>query len=777
MVYIKMPKKTVFYLFVMVFFILIQFSIFQFSFAANNTIDTTKDIDTGISGTGDGDTLFLEPGIYNKSGKDFNININSNIVIQGNDSADNVTIDARGLFGTFCIGDNVNVTFINSTFTRLNSNINNGSVIYNTFANSNITFVNCKFINNTCMMYGGVIYNVGGKLSVINSCFDDNGNGSIGVAYGGSIYNTANNLYLCNCSFNNNFASSSSAFYNNGANAYVDKCTFTNNIAKSNGAICNLGSNLTVIDSFFSGSTAGAGGCIYNWGDDLTVLNSVFNNNYVRNGGGAIYNSALRLKVTNSIFTGNIADGYGGAISNSGDNATVVDCNFINNSGCGGGAIYNSGGSASAPSANFLVLNCIFEDNKATVYNGGAISNEYAYSTNFTVINSNFTNNHANFGGGAISNECPNDFSVDNSNFANNTANNYGGAIYNYKGANFNLTNSNFTNNSASDGGVIYNNISFNFNVYNSIFTKNSADNAGAIYNQDSNGYVIANSTFKNNSARYFAGGILNNGSMRVTGNIMKDNKAGELADVIYNLGNMGILNLTYIDNTTKDVVNNTDFILYATLFDDMANPITGGNISFYVNGVYKGTATPIEGKANITYSVDLPELNLSYSVNGTYNGHQGYSIIMNPGLIKLVECCAYLTVTKTVNATSVINGDFLTYIITIYNNGPTDAFNVSISEILDSKLVLLSNNSTQGTYNNTIWNIGTITKGSTLTLTLYLRTNGTGIISNNITVNVTGNIGDTFVTCENVTVNPNIKLTVTKIANKTNLTDRKSVV
>jgi len=775
MIYVKKSEKPLFFMFLLIISVLLIFSTLQFSFAANNTINSTTAISTGISGTDDGYTLFLEPGVYNKSGQDFNININKNITIQGNGSVNNITIDARNLAGTFRIGENSNVTFINITFTRFRPSNTNGSVINSQYASSELTFINCNFINNTVTNSGGVIYNIGSKLTIRNSSFDGNNGG----VYGGAIFNIANDLYIYNCTFNNNRANSGSVIYNEGNNSYLDKCIFTNNQGLMQGAIFNRGSNLTVTNSFFQHNYAQTGACIFNTGissypesgNDLTVTNSIFDYN-TGYGGIAISNSmGLRLNVTNCSFTGNevVGEGSGsGAIDNNGDNATIVDCNFTNNIGYEGGAIANHGGNAAQSSRNFLVLNCTFINNVATNI-GGAISNNFLYAINFTVINSTFINNHADSKGGAIYNECPTDSSVDNCNFINNTANEYGGAIYNWKGSNFNLTNSNFTNNSASNGGAIYNNDSCpNFNIYNSTFENNSADNAGAIYNQNNNGFNITNSTFKNNTAKYTAGGILNNGSMSVSGNIMEGNSAGELADVIYNLGNIGILNLTYIDNTTKEVVNGTDFILYATLVDDMGNPVTGGNISFYVNGVYKGNATSIEGKANITYHVDLPEIGQVYTVNGTYTGRQGFSLIMNPGLLKLVEPNANLTVTKTVNATNVINGDLLTYIIIIYNNGPTDAVNVTVSEILDSRLVLLSSNSSQGTYNDRIWNIGTIANGSTVTLTLYVQTNGTGIISNNVTVNATGNTGDEYGASENVTVSSIINLTVSKTVNAT---------
>lgn len=81
-----------------IFIILITFlSILAISnvSATNQTINSssTGGISQGITDNGDGDTLFLQSGTYNKTNQDTNIVINKNITIQGNGSANNVIID------------------------------------------------------------------------------------------------------------------------------------------------------------------------------------------------------------------------------------------------------------------------------------------------------------------------------------------------------------------------------------------------------------------------------------------------------------------------------------------------------------------------------------------------------------------------------------------------------------------------------------------------------------------------------------------------------------
>lgn len=105
---------------------------------------------------------------------------------------------------------------------------------------------------------------------------------------------------------------------------------------------------------------------------------------------------------------------------------------------------------------------------------------------------------------------------------------------------------------------------------------------------------------------------------MSVSLNIMKNNTTTTLGDVIYNLDSIGILNLTYLDNSTHIVIFGENVTLYATLVDDMANPITGQNIIFYVNGIFVGNVTSIEGFANLTFTAIIPG---TVPVNSIYEG------------------------------------------------------------------------------------------------------------------------------------------------------------
>ncbi|MCL2156941.1 MAG: hypothetical protein FWH54_02845 [Methanobrevibacter sp.] len=699
-------EKVLTFAFLMIGLLLTVTSL-QGSFAANNTITDSDTITDGIAGTGVGDTLFLQPGTYNKIG-DYGITINQNITIQGNGSTDNITIDALNSSRIFTIGNNLNVTFINITF--LNGNVaDNGGAIYNNYADTTMTFIACSFINNT----------------VIPPTATDR--------YGGAIFNRGYNFSVYNCTFIGNNASSGGAINNeNGVNCSVVNSIFIGNNADVGGAITNdEGVNFSVVNSIFSGNNAIDGGAIYNNnGSTFSVVNSTFIENNASYHGGAIFNHmGVNFSVVDSTFIGCNASYHGGAINTyEGVNFSVVNSTFIGNTAdMGGGAIYNY--EFGYESVKFRVVNSTFNAN--TAYYGGAI---YNIGDIFSVVDSIFRGNNAS-SGGAIFNSFGASFSVVNSNFTDNNADIDGGAIYNGYGVNFSVVDSIFSDNNADiNGGAISNVEGVNCSVVNSIFRGNNANSGGAIYN----GYYsfnssVVNSTFIGNTAD-IGGAILNNGSMIVSNNIMSGNTA-TTGNVIYNVGDMGVLNLTYFNVTVA--ITGGLVTLFAILTDDMGNPVTGQDIGFYLNRtIFLGNIASNEGYADITYTVPASTTGGIYAnVLGDYVGHNIYSIVLNQGIIRY-EPQVNLTVTKVANVTGdLVFGQIITYTITVTNHGPDNANNVKVNEKLSNYLIYQSSSSAIGSYNPTtgVWTIGNLKNGETVVLIISVKINGTGAISNSI--------------------------------------------
>ena len=421
----------------------------------------------------------------------------------------------------------------NSTFAN-NTATSNGGVIFN----YGIGFVvgNSTFANNTATSKGGAIYNYGIGFVVGNSTFVNNT-----AEDAGAVYNEGDNSVVGNSTFVNNTAEDAGAVYNKGDNSVVGNSTFVNNTATSiGGAIINNG-KLVVDNSAFEDNAANYyGGAIFNW-DDLQVTNSAFDGNdiLVRNiramdnvdhGGAAIYNwKNGKLDISKSNFTNNIknyknGDRLVGAVATIGD-ATISDSYFVNNSGRWGGALSVMGGEFSI-ATNFIDIDGTKFVNNSALY-GGAM---FVWGSNYSISNSVFDNNSA-FGKG---NMTPN--------------NNNGGALVVTQGnipISGTIINSNFTNNKAQYGGAAWINEG-TIDISNSNFINNTATvEAGAIGFEPAYTKITATvyaTNFINNTAGVDGGAIYSNGDLRISDSDFDNNKA-QKADIIYSNIN-GLLNI-----------------------------------------------------------------------------------------------------------------------------------------------------------------------------------------------------------------------------------------
>ena len=422
----------------------------------------------------------------------------------------------------------------NSTFAN-NTATSNGGVIFN----YGIGFVvgNSTFVNNSAADGAGAILNGGRGFVVGNSTFVNN----TATSKGGAIYNYGIGFVVGNSTFANNTAEDAGAVYNEGDNSVVGNSTFVNNTATSiGGAIINNG-KLVVDNSAFEDNAANYyGGAIFNR-DDLQVTNSAFDGNdiLVRNiramdnvdhGGAAIYNwKNGKLDISKSNFTNNIknyknGDRLVGAVATIGD-ATISDSYFVNNSGRWGGALSVMGGEFSI-ATNFIDIDGTKFVNNSALY-GGAM---FVWGSNYSISNSVFDNNSA-FGKG---NMTPN--------------NNNGGALVVTQGnipISGTIINSNFTNNKAQYGGAAWINEG-TIDISNSNFINNTATvEAGAIGFEPAYTKITATvyaTNFINNTAGVDGGAIYSNGDLRISDSDFDNNKA-QKADIIYSNIN-GLLNI-----------------------------------------------------------------------------------------------------------------------------------------------------------------------------------------------------------------------------------------
>ena len=573
----------------------------------------------------------------------------------------------------------------NSTFAN-NTATSNGGVIFN----YGIGFVvgNSTFVNNSAADGAGAILNGGRGFVVGNSTFVNN----TATSKGGAIYNYGIGFVVGNSTFANNTAEDAGAVYNEGDYSVVGNSTFVNNTATSiGGAIINNG-KLVVDNSAFEDNAANYyGGAIFNR-DDLQVTNSAFDGNdiLVRNiramdnvdhGGAAIYNwKNGKLDISKSNFTNNIKNYKNGnllvgAVATIGD-ATISDSYFVNNSGRWGGALSVMGGESSS-ATNFIDIDGTKFVNNSALY-GGAM---FVWGSNYSISNSVFDNNSAfgkgnmtpnNNNGGALvvtQGNIPISGTIINSNFTNNKAQ-YGGAAWINEGT-VDISNSNFINNTATvEAGAIgfepaYTKITAT--VYGTNFINNTAGvDGGAIY---SNGDLrISDSDFDNNKAQKADIIYSNiNGLLSINGNNYSnytENKAPiiNLAGIETISSDGGVI-ITVLDNKTVNVCYGDVVTLHAIITVDGVL-VANQDLSF---SVYNGEDVVV-CKANSLLNGSYVA---TYKINDVINKtvsivYDGPEVHINTGILNVSKANPDLTV----GALNITVGDL--EIITV--TGPKDA-------------------------------------------------------------------------------------------------------
>ena len=589
-----------------------------------------------------------------------------------------------------CVFDN-NTAFGKGNMTPNNNN--GGALVVSQVSRFNEpitgTISGSKFTNNKAQ-YGGAAYFNKGFVTITDSVFENN----VATAEGGAVdfsHASVKDLVVSinNSSFVGNKAPVAGAIFTN-VDSKITNSNFTKNTASKGGAVLNEnGAKLTVDNSTFKDNAADSyGGAVFNNGE-LVVSDSVFDSNDIVNrgsagvdyGGAAIYNwENAKLDISKSNFTNNIknyvnGDRLVGAVTTIG-NATISDSYFVNNSGRWGGALAATGG-VSGSAINTIDVDGTKFVNNTALY-GGAM---FVWASNYTISNSVFDNNSAfgkgdmspnNNNGGALvvtQDNIPVSGKIVNSNFTNNKAQ-YGGAAWINEGT-VDIDGSNFINNTATaEAGAIgfdsqY--IKIIATVDGSKFVNNTAGSrAGAIYNLGD--LTITCSEFDNNKAQ-FGDIIYNNnlgnkeGILSINGN--KYSNFTENKAPIINIGDINTISstggiiVTVLDNKTVNVCYGDVVTLHATVVAD--GVLVAGQKLFFVIDNVEYIANSL-GNGSYIASYEVKDVG-SKTVGIVYDGSD---VNIKTGMLNVSKANPDLTV----GALNITVGDL--EIITV--TGPKDA-------------------------------------------------------------------------------------------------------
>ena len=281
--------------------------------------------------------------------------------------ANNNNIDNIGLGGAiaFSIYNKIESTAVSNCVFRGNVARGGGAI-------SRVWATDCLFTNNVAHWGGGAVY---GSRMTRCRCVDNKAiNGGIG---GAACWPNK----LSECTFSGNSSSSSAGAVTGDENMLVEDCTFLDNAASAEGGAMTLRRKTSVVRCIFSGnSSAKQGGAISssdqsgaNGGAGSVFADCTFSSNASRTTGGAVYagvpDSNGPIQFRSCTFIGNRANTeyfatYGAAYSN---------CTFRGNIANG------SYGIVGGPSDGLVpIVDCVFSNNYS--FSGGMV--RYAYCTN-----------------------------------------------------------------------------------------------------------------------------------------------------------------------------------------------------------------------------------------------------------------------------------------------------------------------------------------------------------------------------------------------------------
>ncbi|BDZ71299.1 DUF1565 domain-containing protein [Methanobacterium petrolearium] len=416
---------------------------------------------------------------------------------------------------------------------------------------------------------------------------------------------------------------------------------------------------------------------------------------------------------------------------------------------------------------------------------GGAILN----LGTLNVLNCRFSDNEADYYGGAIYNY--GDLSVYNSIFTENLVSDWseyfvGGAICNM--ANMNVTNCTFTHNTAGTGGAISSQTDpgYTMIITGNMFTGNSATNYGGafyIYNGDYTSNIIQFNRIVGNTASQGDGIYTDHGSVNATLNWWGSNTdPSTISNLFVAVSGGSVVSDPWLVLRTcadpDSIYNGQTSTVTANLLYDSGiltdrdhseryyhNPANGhvpDGIPVIFNlidgplGTLTSQTTFLNGAASIIFTAT--HIGIQH-VNATIDYENATSTIN-------IDPIGHVNITKNADNYAPDYWSLVTFTVNAYNEGPNDVEGLQITDLIPSGLTIISSNTHGfGTYSAGLWNIGTLTNGTTAILTLVVNATSTGTFTNwaNVTTQTTHDISTWSKDNATITVPAATYLTISK--------------
>ncbi|SCG85868.1 Conserved repeat domain protein [Methanobacterium congolense] len=692
-------------------------------------------------------------GIY--LGRSNNTDIVNNTV--NNNRKNGITLDAASNT------DVINNTMYNNTnrgiylSSAVNSSVSN-NIICNSLSNGGIvlaTSINSYLVNNTLNhnVDGIYVYSNAVNTTVLgNVVSNDTSNGIVLGDYSSSAFN---NTVINNTVNNNNIYGIRLI---NTVNSTIAENNVFNNTFAGIGLVYNaVNSNITE-NNVSNNRGTGIG---VSTSSNSTVRGNTVNNN---KGSGITLSNSVNSTVGGNVVSNNSQNGI--IITGTG-NSTVKHNTFSNNT-LSGVRLANSGNSVT--------------DNSVTGNSVGVST----YATNNAVNNNNITNN----GAGILIGYNSAVIVLGENNLSNNL---YGLTI---TGNNDRLTNFVIENNT---NGIILNGIN---NILNNVTSSNNT-NAGLIFNSTSSGSLFTSGSVTNSGIGIVMNGqkdsVLSSTILKNTGNGFTVNGFNNTLNYnrIYqnnwglnNTGSNTNANLNWwgINNAPTQITNsgtNLNMIYWYVLQLSANNFNTTVNATQTLNagdsvtlGYSLETNVPVTSNKELLpyFKVTITKPDGSTITGDIRNTAVSYTSTAKKGTVNSIQSTADnenirlsidtptsdLAVNKTVNNKKPPVNDKIVYTITVTNNGPDNATDVFVKDLLPKGLKFIS---ADGRYNPStgLWSIGDLQSGETAVLNIIAQ-----VIQSNANITNTATVYQTNYDPNNTNDQSDITINVGKDSDPT---------
>ena len=339
------------------------------------------------------------------------------------------------------------------------------------------------------------------------------------------------------------------------------------------GALYTVFSNVSIISSWFMHNRADIGGALVAHNSSVHIDSSTISYN-AANFGVAMFTSASTIDIDTSTFTGNIAHVGGGVMVTYNDKFTICNTNFIQNIADFGGVMSTFGNS----SVTMNNCNCTSNDAKR---DGGVM--ETWQNSLLNISNSTFTYNSARYGGGVMLTWDNSSFTLNSCTFTyNNAYDDAGGVMVVQDNVSFNISNSTFTYNSALyDGGVIVIWDDSSLIISNSTYSSNQAITSSTIEVYTNSLVIISHSTFTSVVIDSAVIVIYSNSVVNISNSTFINNKAisGAIAIILC----FGKLNLDSSNFSFNTLDRDGGIILSSQCSTDIVNCVFDHNVGSLV--------------------------------------------------------------------------------------------------------------------------------------------------------------------------------------------------